>query len=838
MRRIDSAPFKNDDDGKGTGMSAAVRMIALLVLSAPALAQVDLTGTPVSQNFDTLANTGTSGTLPTGWAFLESGTGANTTYTATDGSAMSGDTYSAGAANASDRALGGIGSNSTQTRFGVQLRNQTGSPLTTLTVNYVAEQWRLGDTVAADKLDFEYSTDATSLANGTWTAVDPLDVNSPVNTGTAGPLVGNDAANKVAVAGDITGLNIANGSTFWIRWVDPNVGGADDLLAIDDVLLSTTPAIDFTPDVLSTVPANNATGVNASANLVIQFTEAVTTNAGWFTLDCGTGNLSYQSSGSGASRTIDPDLSLPFGASCTGTVIASLVLDQDSPIDPMTTNRSFTFTVAPDTAPAISSSVPVNGASNVDALGNLSIEFNEPVTTNSGWFALTCNSQSVLVNESGSGTSRTLDPVSFLPSAASCTATIDGTRVFDQDGTIDAMGGTTTITFTVATDVAPTIASTNPAAGANNVSINSNVVITFSEPVSTSGSWFAITCASSGAHPAVVTGGPTAWTLNPNTDFSPSELCTVSLTANLIADLDGNPDALSGTAQFQFTIGAGYYSGVDSSNATALRSTLHNTIDDHTRIAYTNGTPNTWAVLNLADQDPMNTNAILDVYKNATYTKIPGGQGPYNREHTWPNSLGFGDNNDSAPPNQLNYPYTDTHMLYASDVGYNSNRGNKYYGNCDASCTEDPTLLNHGQGGGSGVYPGNSNWYNGVLYEVWNARKGDMARAMFYMDIRYEGGTHGVTGAPEPDLRLTDTPSEIVNTGGNASVGYMGLRSVLLQWHAQDPVTEEEVLRNDIVFSFQGNRNPFIDHPEWVACIYQSVCSGSPPDNVFASGFE
>ncbi|MCB1606828.1 MAG: endonuclease, partial [Xanthomonadales bacterium] len=114
-----------------------------------------------------------------------------------------------------------------------------------------------------------------------------------------------------------------------------------------------------------------------------------------------------------------------------------------------------------------------------------------------------------------------------------------------------------------------------------------------------------------------------------------------------------------------------------------------------------------------------------------------------------------------------------------------------------------------------------------------------MARAMFYMDIRYEGGVHGITNAPEPDLRLTNDPSLIVSTGGNAPVGYMGILDTLLQWHAQDPVTPAEVVRNEVIFSFQGNRNPFIDHPEWVGCIYQNVgCGGPLPDNIFADQFE
>ncbi|MEZ5465378.1 MAG: endonuclease [Lysobacteraceae bacterium] len=263
----------------------------------------------------------------------------------------------------------------------------------------------------------------------------------------------------------------------------------------------------------------------------------------------------------------------------------------------------------------------------------------------------------------------------------------------------------------------------------------------------------------------------------------------------------------------------GYYNGVTTTSASALRSSLHMVIDDHTRFPYTSGSTDTWDILDFADEDPTNQSRILDIFKNASYAKSGGGNTNYNREHTWPKSLGFPDDVAS------NYPYTDTHMLMLADINYNSSRGNKPFGNCNASCTEYPTGAYAGQGGGSGSFPGNSNWSNSQIWQVWSKLKGNVARAMFYMDIRYEGGTHGVTGASEPDLRLTDNLSQITASSGNASVAYMGLLSVLLQWHAEDPVDEGEVLRNDAIQTYQGNRNPFVDHPEWVACIYQSVCN-------------
>ena len=276
--------------------------------------------------------------------------------------------------------------------------------------------------------------------------------------------------------------------------------------------------------------------------------------------------------------------------------------------------------------------------------------------------------------------------------------------------------------------------------------------------------------------------------------------------------------ALAGTARAQ--IPPGYYSGVDTSSPAALRATLHDAIDDHLRFPYTSGATDTWDILELADEDSTNSGRIIDVYKNASYAKQGGGNSFYNREHTWPKSYGFPNDNPT------NYPYTDGHGLFLCDSGYNSARSNKPFRYCNPACAEYPTVANAGAGGVGGGYPGDSNWTSGSFtsgtWETWMGRRGDVARALLYHDIRYEGGTHGITGAAEPDLILTNDQSLIAasQTGSNESVAYMGMLSVLLEWHQQDPVDPREQQRNDTVYSFQGNRNPFVDHPEWVALLH------------------
>ena len=230
-----------------------IALLALVALSfaAPSLhAQcVSLTaaGSQYTQDFNSLALTGTSSTLPSGWFLSESGANANTTYTAGTGSANSGDTYSFGPAGSNDRAFGTLQSGSLVPTIGACFTNNTGVTVTSLNISYTGEQWRLGTSprAEADRLDFQYSLSATSLTSGTYTPVPSLSFSAPNLSGTVGALNGNLAANRSAISGTISGVTIPNGTTIWVRWSDFNVSGADDGLAVDD--FSFTPVASSTP---------------------------------------------------------------------------------------------------------------------------------------------------------------------------------------------------------------------------------------------------------------------------------------------------------------------------------------------------------------------------------------------------------------------------------------------------------------------------------------------------------------------------------------------------------------------------------------------------------------
>ena len=738
--------------------SGAVRVLAslfLIALAPAALAQyVTLVGgKPPVQDFDTLAASGTATTLPDGWYLAESGSNADTSYTASDGAANSGDTYSYGASGSGERAFGSLRSGSLVPMIGAQLRNDSGQALSEIAIAYTGEQWRLGTAGRSDSLQFEYSLNAASLGDGgaSWVAVAALDFASPVTTGATGALNGNAAANRTLVSGSITGINLAAGASLWVRWVDTNASGADDGLAIDDISFEVAgdPPADLPPTVLSTTPANNAVDVPLASTLSVSFSEAVTLTAPWYSISCAvSGSHTASQAGGPTTYTLTPSPGFASNEVCTWTILAAGVVDQDGTPDAMAADSVVTFTTFDPGSvppPSVISTQPADGASNVPLASDVRVNFSEAVTTTSSAFALACDSTPITLSESGSGASRTLTPATLLPANANCTFTINASEVRN------------------ASDV-----------------------------------------------------------------------------------------AMAASVEVDFTVGSGetsgYYAQVNTSSAEQLRCTLHLTIRGHTAYPYSGSGTNTWTILETAQANPSNPNQILDVYRNRLYTAVADRAGTgsgltYNREHTWPNSLGFpSQTGDHGLPNA---PYTDTHMLYLSDTQWNADRSNSPYGNCPvaASCGERTTEVNGGFGGGSGVYPGNSNWVNNNTFETWNHRKGDVARAVMYMAIRYEGGTDPTSGQTEPNLELTDNRALIVGSSNYNVPAYMGLLSDLLAWHAADPPDAAEVERNDVIQTFQGNRNPFIDHPEWATlALFQSsnpaTCEPLGNDLIFANGFD
>ena len=270
----------------------------------------------------------------------------------------------------------------------------------------------------------------------------------------------------------------------------------------------------------------------------------------------------------------------------------------------------------------------------------------------------------------------------------------------------------------------------------------------------------------------------------------------------LLTEATNNP---LGTSTTEHIVETGYYADVTGYGQT-LKNSLHQLIrtTHTTRYSY----DALWTQLPYTDEDPNNPHNIIEIYTGWSVPKSHAGGGTtqWNREHTWSKSHGgFG---DSAPAG------TDLHHMRPCDATVNSAKSNRDFDNggtpyIDAS---PPS----GYSGNTGCYSSPSN-----TWEPRDEDKGDVARMMMYMAVRYEGTDTSF------DLELVD---DIDTSGPN-----YGKLSTLLAWHVQDPPDAREIQRNERIFERQGNRNPFIDRPEYAAKIWAPI--PQTPQNISQTGF-
>lgn len=222
--------------------------------------------------------------------------------------------------------------------------------------------------------------------------------------------------------------------------------------------------------------------------------------------------------------------------------------------------------------------------------------------------------------------------------------------------------------------------------------------------------------------------------------------------------------------------GDDYYQGALGKTGEQLKVALHQIISNSDKLTYSQ----VKEALKTTDQDPNSPANVVLLYSG----RSQGGDDGWNREHVWAKSHGdFG----TAPG-----PGTDVHHLRPTDVAVNSERGNKDF---DMGGSE--------VGGAPGNFTDDDSW------EPRNEVKGDVARMILYMAVRYEGDDNFA------DLE----PNDQVDNG---KAPFIGRLSVLRQWSAQDPPDAFEQKRNQVIYDqFQHNRNPFVDHPEWVNEIWK-----------------
>ena len=242
----------------------------------------------------------------------------------------------------------------------------------------------------------------------------------------------------------------------------------------------------------------------------------------------------------------------------------------------------------------------------------------------------------------------------------------------------------------------------------------------------------------------------------------------------------------------------GYYNNANGKTGDELKVALHNIIKGHHVVSY-GGLLNAFAY---TDCKP--NGKIWDIYSNYEYS-LDGNCGEYiqegdcwNREHTWPQSW-F---------NEQTTPRSDLFHVYPTDGFVNGQRSNYPYGEVN-----NPIYTS-----GNGSKLGNcvTSGYSGKVFEPIDEYKGDIARSYFYMSVRYysedsEWGTSNMTNK-----------SEILPWA----------MTMLLRWSDEDPVSDKEIARNNAVYGYQNNRNPFIDHPEYARMIWDPNWQGGMSYNI------
>lgn len=249
----------------------------------------------------------------------------------------------------------------------------------------------------------------------------------------------------------------------------------------------------------------------------------------------------------------------------------------------------------------------------------------------------------------------------------------------------------------------------------------------------------------------------------------------------------------------QAQIPSGYYDRASGLTGDELKSALHEIIKGHTIISYS-GLLDAYA-----KTDCRSDGTIWDIYSNYRFS-ISGNCGSYkkegdcwNREHTWPQSW-F---------NEVSGPKSDLFHVYPTDGFVNGKRSNYPYG--------EVTSPTYTSGNGSKLGPCTTSGYSGTVFEPVDEYKGDIARSFFYMSVRYYSEDNG-WGSSDMTSKSVIKPWAM---------------TMLLRWNEDDPVSQKEIARNNTIYDkYQGNRNPFIDHPEYARMIWDENWTAGEEYNI------
>ncbi len=252
------------------------------------------------------------------------------------------------------------------------------------------------------------------------------------------------------------------------------------------------------------------------------------------------------------------------------------------------------------------------------------------------------------------------------------------------------------------------------------------------------------------------------------------------------------------TTMVQAQVPSGYYTPANGLSGESLKTALYHIIKGHTQFPYTSASTDVWDILKETDRDPANSANVILLYSGLSVNaaqEYNNGNG-WTREHVWAKSRGdFGTETGTG---------TDVHNLRPENDPINTARNNRWFAECS-----DMVYYN---GVPTGSYTSSSAW----IWKPRDAVKGDVARMIFYMATRYEGENG------ELDLEVID----YIPTDNYTTAPIHAKLQDLLLWHYQDPVDNFERNRNEVIYKYQMNRNPFIDHPEYVNAIW-----GGEPGN-------
>ena len=247
-----------------------------------------------------------------------------------------------------------------------------------------------------------------------------------------------------------------------------------------------------------------------------------------------------------------------------------------------------------------------------------------------------------------------------------------------------------------------------------------------------------------------------------------------------------------------------YPNSLEGKNGAELKTELHNLLKNHTRLPYGSRDYNqiacTWTVFKKSDVRP--NKKVWDMYSNNSYN-FPNGAGAtkgMNIEHSVPKSWwGAAYDETATPLTRFKYDGSyDLHHLTPSDADANMAKSNYPLGEVDSPLFDN---------GVTKVGTGQANGRATNLFEPADEYKGDFARMYLYFVTCYQ------------DYSWKSSALSMFAQNSYPTLNAYG-QSLLLKWHRQDPVSQKEIDRNNAVYSFQGNRNPFIDYPNMVEYIW------------------